>query len=297
MKIYWRTSSGLGNTHIEAEIRNDIDLALRAIRTSGDDFVVNDSPWFWQNPAGQINPCVANSAKFITRTFQGYLKNYRGWTIEKSLSRQDIDAYKEFTGDFDVFSLDSAKFIDLLIAYESYYGGQTSGPIASSIYMQYCLNSAPALSVELLPFRNFFQARRKRMTLRVAVEFETGNIASSFRAVQKLDVLYRASLIDLGIFITSHDKSSCSTRIWPPSNRNGSFEELDHRNFSQGIIIPLWQVGFAPDRFNPFAEYLAEDGTLYTMQAIGQTRTVNGLLYEVFRDVKGQERLRRYSSI
>lgn len=296
MKIYWRSSAGIGNADIEAHIRNDIDLALKAIRTSGNNFVVNDSLWQWQNPAGKIMPCVANSAKFITKTFQSYLENYLGWKAEKSLSGQDIDAYKEFSGDFDVLSLDPARFVDLLTAYEQHYK-RSAGPIASSIHMKYCTNSAPALSDELLPFIGFFQEHKKTMTLRVAVEFETGNIASSFRAANKLEFLYRESLIDLGIFITSNDKPSCAAKIWPVSNRNGSFEELERRRFAEGITVPLWQIGFAPDSFNQATGYLAEDGTLYTMQATGQTRTINGSVYEVWRDVKGQERLRLYSSI
>ncbi len=259
MNVYWRIVTGVGNAAIEAQIRDEMDVALKAIRTRGNDFIVNDRPWLWQNPAGKIMPCVANSAKFITKTFQGYLENHLGWKAEKSLNGQDIDAYKEFTGDFDVFSLDPARLVDLLTAYEQYYG-KSSGPIASSIHVQHCLNAAPALSHDLLPFIGFFQAHKKTMTLRVGVEFETGNIASSFRAANKLDYLYRAGLIDLGIFITSNDKSNCAARIWPVSNRNGSFEELERRGFADGMAVPLWQIGFVPDGFYQAAGYLAEDG-------------------------------------
>jgi hypothetical protein len=207
----------------------------------------------------------------------------------KSLSKQAIDAYKEFTGDFAVFSLDEARFVDLLAAYERHHR-KSSGPLASSIHAQHCLNAAPTLSNDLIPFISFFAAHKKTMTL--AVEFETGNIASSFRAANKLDYLYRAGLVDLGIFITSNDKTNCATRIWPVSNRNGSFEELEHRGFADGMAIPLWQVGFAPDSFDQLAGYLADNGTLYAMLATGQTRVINGVRYEIWHDVKGQERLR-----
>jgi hypothetical protein len=142
------------------------------------------------------------------------LGNKLEWKAEKSLSKQAIDAYKEFADDFAVFSLDEARFVDLLAAYECHHR-KSSGPLASSIHIQHCLNAASTLSNDMLPFISFFTAYKKTMTLRVAVEFETGNIASSFRAANKLDYLYRAGLVDLGIFITSNDKSNCATRIWP----------------------------------------------------------------------------------
>lgn len=292
MKIYWRVATGVGNAAIEAAIRADMDTALNAIRTRGDKFIVNDAPWFWQNPAGKVRPSVANSAKFITKTFQAYLKNKLGWEIEKSLSNQDIDAYKEFAGEFDVFSLDPVRFVELLAAYEIHHG-RSSGPVASSIYVQHCQNAAPSLSDDLLPLISFFQAHKKTMTLRVGVEFETGNIASSFRAANKLEHLYREEQIDLGIFITSNDKQSCAARIWPVSNRNGSFQELVERGFALGLAVPLWQIGFAPDGFDQSIGHLADTGTLYTMQPTGNMRTINGVDYEIWRDAKGQERLRR----
>jgi len=212
LKIHWRATTVVGNPLVEKSIHDDINTALGAIRTKGKEFIVNDTLWFWQNPAKKVMPCVANSAKFITKTFQDYLEVQLGWTAEKKLNGQDLDAYKEFNGNFDVFSLDATRFVELLAAYERHHQ-KSSGPIASSIHVQHCLNAAPALSEDLLPFASFFQANKKSMTLRVAVEFETGNIASSFRAANKLDYLYRASLIDLGVFITSNDKANCAGRI------------------------------------------------------------------------------------
>ncbi len=76
------------------------------------------------------------------------------------------------------------------------------------------------------------------------------------------------------------------------SNRNGSFQELERRGFAAGLAVPLWQVGFAPDGFDKAAGYLADDGTLYKMAKSGRSRTIKGVEYEIWRDVKGQERLR-----
>ena len=75
------------------------------------------------------------------------------------------------------------------------------------------------------------------------------NIASSFRSLYKLGFLYSESEIDAGVFITSIDKNNCATRIWPVSNRNGSFQELKQRNYKRMVVLPLWEFGFAPDGF------------------------------------------------
>lgn len=292
VKVYWRGAPSVGNAVVEAQIRAEIDAAMNAVRTRGDDFIVNDALWYWQNPSGKVMPCVANAAGFITKTFQDYLESQHGWTKEKLLSGQKIDAYKEFPGHFDLFSLHTGRFLELLTAYERHHG-KSSGPVATSVHVRHCVNAAPALSDDLLPLADFFHAYRKAMTLRVAVEFETGNISSSFRAANKLDYLYRQGLVDLGVFITSNDKPNCASRIWPVSNRNGSFQELERRGFFSGMAVPLWQVGFAPDGFDQGTGYLAENGTLYTMQPTDQIRVISGVTYEVWRDAKGQERLRQ----
>ena len=75
------------------------------------------------------------------------------------------------------------------------------------------------------------------------------NIASSFRSLYKLGFLYSEFEIDAGVFITSIDKNNCATRIWPVSNRNGSFQELKQRNYKRMVVLPLWEFGFAPDGF------------------------------------------------
>jgi hypothetical protein len=86
MKVFWRVVTGVGNTLIETKIRAEIGAALKAIRTRRTKFVVNDTLWYWQNPAGNVMPCVANSASFITKTFQDYLENKLEWKIPQQAS-------------------------------------------------------------------------------------------------------------------------------------------------------------------------------------------------------------------
>ena len=62
------------------------------------------------------------------------------------------------------------------------------------------------------------------------------------------------------------------------------------------LTVPLWQIGFAPDRFDQTVPYLAEDGSLYDMRATGKTEKVNGIVYEVWRDSRNQARLHRQDS-
>ena len=130
------------------------------------------------------------------------------------------------------------------------------------------------------------------MPLRVGLEFETGNIASSFRALIKLNNLYADGHIDLGVFVASIDKARCATRIWPVTNRNGSFEELDARDFRANLIVPLWEFGFAPDEFSSDVSYLGQDGSVYSPQSTGRSIDHAGTRYEVWTGDRGRELLR-----
>ena len=96
-------------------------------------------------------------------------------------------------------------------------------------------------------FHASFRQGTGTVPLRVGLEFETGNIASSFRSLNKLNFLFREGEIDAGVFITSADKGTTAARIWPMSNRNGSFEELERRNYRETISFPVWKFSFAPD--------------------------------------------------
>jgi hypothetical protein len=127
-----------------------------------------------------------NSAKFITGNFQRHLRDELGWEVEKQINGQDVDAYKEFENVFEVFTLSEDRYVELLEAYEAHHR-RSAGPTATSIYIQHCQNAAPSLSEDLKPLESFFVSVSKPIKLRVAIEFETGNVASSFRAANKLE--------------------------------------------------------------------------------------------------------------
>jgi hypothetical protein len=129
--------------------------------------------------------------------------------------------------------------------------------------------------------RKYFKRVEGEAKLRVGLEFETGNIASSFRALTKLSVLFGAGQIDAGVFITSIDKPNAATRIWPTSNRNGSFQELEQRQYKKSVGLPLWEIGFAPDSFSPTAKYL-EKSTLYEPAPTGKSSQDNGITYDCY---------------
>lgn len=290
VQIFLRKVFPIGNLKIEKRLSDDMQAALQNIKSVGDDFVVNDSTWFWKNPSGQAKPRVANSAKFITGRFQAKLREL-GWSTDKSILDQEIDGYIEIEDTFALYRLDEQRFLELLKSYEELTGA-SAGPIATAIYQSYCLRASPGLNSSLAGLESFFTKSEEKTVLRCGVEFETGNVASSFRAATKLDYLFKEKAVDLGVFITSNDKANCAARIWPVSNRNGSLEELDRRNFSESVAIPLWEVGFAPDRFDKEAKYLSDDGTLYEMTPTGTQEKIGSTLYQRYVDQKGQAKFK-----
>lgn len=128
-----------------------------------------------------------------------------------------------------------------------------------------------------------YSLRDKDVTLKAGLEFETGNIASSFRAISKLNELYDKKHIDIGLFITSINKY-VSTNIWPSSNRNGSIEELKNRKFLNQIKFPLILIGFEPDVWDANAMYLKKDGTRYTFGEHTEIKTIAGRQYYYYQD-------------
>ena len=289
MKIIERRRATIGDEELETAIYQDICAALNAVSTVDGKFIVNDTEWYWQNPAGEIKRTVVNSASFITSTFQNRLKKL-GWEKEKTINGQNFDAYREFQIIKDLVFCDGCSFVELLEQYER-VTETPSGPIATKYYVEFFERGA--LSLESVPneLHNFFSVKKTSRSVRCGLEFETGNIASSFRAITKLDSLFRDNAIDIGIFLTSIDKKQSSTRIWPSSNRNGSFEELDNRRFRSQIEIPLWEIGFAPDGFDRSSGYLSHKGELYKMQDMETSITVEGNVYQVFNDYKRQQKL------
>ena len=151
----------------------------------------------------------------------------------------------------------------------------------------------PRYPIDGLPesTHHLFVQHEVNRQFKVGVEFETGNIASSFRALRKLSDLFANGSIDAGVFVTSIDKASSATRIWPVSNRNGSFEELRRRNYESGLDLPMLCVGFAPDGFSTEVPHLGQDGELYTIKLTDQ-QTEDGK-YRVCITPSGSKVLKR----
>lgn len=278
-----------------ARVTDDVSDALNSIVTGPGGFVINDSIWHWKNAQGTVTPTVVNSATFISKKFQEALVN-RGWVTEKKISGQTIDAYLEVPLSGDAFSIAPANLLNLFPQYLSCnYGSVDAAPMdrdLSRLYQCYVARKKFRLEPSLALFDGKFKRAVCDTPLRVGLEFETGNIASSFRAIAKLEGLFANGHIDLGIFITSLDKASCAARIWPISNRNGSFEELQNRNYEQRRVIPTIDIGFAPDGFSNAAKYLGANGTLFDLKNTGNIEKINGADWEIWTDPKGKRFLR-----
>ena len=133
---------------------------------------------------------------------------------------------------------------------------------------------------------------------------ETGNVkfasvlnlrqATSHRpsASDKLETLFVLGEIDYGVFVTSINKDCAATRIWPVSNRNGSFQELENRNYRNNRTVPLWEFAFEPDEFRQDVPYLGSGGTTYEPEPTGEVVTHSGTEYDVFTR-NGNERILR----
>jgi len=266
-------------------VAGEISEAIRNVVTIDSRFVVNDTLWFKLN-GKRVTPTVMNSAKFITAAIAANIRTL-GWEPEKTLSGQTIDGYKEYDLPYPGYSL--SKDNTLALVRDGWDDECYAPDLMASLYSRHYERTIfqPAES-----YRNdieLFQMTSSTGTLRVGFEFETGNIASSFRALSKLDTLFRENYIDIGVFATSLDKASTACRIWPVSNRNGSYEELQARSYRNNVLIPLIEVAFSPDEINPNAEYLSRDGTTYVPTPKGEQVRVQGEDYEVYLDSEGLE--------
>lgn len=272
---------------ISTRIRSDLTAAFQTLTTINGQFIVNDSKWYAENDRGKVTPCVMNSAQFISARFLTALET-SGWTQPKTLNNQEIDAYVEVpvppTPVYRILDANFPIFFGSYIA--SAHGlaclaaGEPLDVIFSRLY-QSLGRRASALQPDAFEpaLLSHFQSTGTSTCVRLGLEFETGNIASSFRAINKLAVLFSQNLIDAGVFITSIDKANCACRIWPVSNRNGSFEELTRRNYKSEVTFPLWEIGFKPDGFSAQAPYLTPSGNIYSPVAKGTSRTITGVSY------------------
>jgi hypothetical protein len=264
-------------------IRQEVHSALKAVTTTQSKFIVNDTLWLEIRPSGNATPAVLNEAYFISKTFQRRLVQlHQGWSLEANLDGQTIDAYKEFTARFEGYYLDEAglrQIVEQFWSHPKYFRRlvQDNWPHAdpieldqmvwwlSSMYYRRNIHDVtifpPALTKSFIPTGS--------KKVRVAVEFETGNTASAYRAFVKLNSLYATRLIDIGIFVATSKQHA--HRIWPVSNRNVHYDELTNRGYRRSVFFPIWEILWEPDGYSPQAEYLKADGTTYLPTATGDT--------------------------
>lgn len=296
MKVTTVASPGLVSAAIDDQVSKAVTAGLQAVQTSGNDFIVNDSLWFAENDRGKVTPCVMNSATFISKRFLGHLGSL-GWTQEKELIEQRIDAYVELRADGQAYRVPDDRFLDYFKTFLQTPEGAAATSEAGALDRLFtklygAFVRRPFVHPEALPphLQAYAVPSTEPLITRIGLEFETGNIASSFRSLYKLGFLYNEGQIDAGVFITSVDKNSSACRIWPVSNRNGSFQELEQRNYKRMIVLPLWEFGFAPDAFSDTALFLGSDGGLFTPSPTSQVFTAkDGNTYAVFTGERGKK--------
>lgn len=268
-------------------IVSDVTQALNSLVTVGDEFIVNDTIWrkrATKNNRSTLNPIVVNQADFIPKGIERCLENQLGWETQKSLTlpgedqdlNQVFDAYKGFSSSgFGLVDLESETRVlhDYL---------EANGPIdlvkfAHGLSVNYRHRRCFLLGSDYQPYRNHFSLW-ENTEIRVAIEIETGNIASSFRSIHKMTALFAAGQIDVGLLITSSRKRGGATSIWPSSNRNGSIQELNMRGAFANLPFPLIRVGFMPDGLCRTAPYLNSDGSLYHIEPL-TTVTIDNVTY------------------
>lgn len=267
---------------IRDRIAHDVPLALNGITTRGDQFIVNDTLWYGKTNTGAITPTVMNAASFISKKFQTILRDSCGWRIDASVDGQEIDGFVELetTGGVTLSIADLCRFLpDYVMANPA----EDADKLFRHFYQRFAKRRCFGMAAVTEPLQHYFLPHADPTVMRVGLEFETGNIASSFRALTKLGNLFTQQKIDAAVFVTCTDKANAATRIWPQSNRNGSFEELEHRAYGTTIDYPLWEFGFAPDAFSAQVGYLGPDGQLYQPTRTDQVVTHDGRNYRVYQ--------------
>lgn len=268
-----------------------ITSCLNNIRTTEDAFIVNDLVHFRRQRTRRVTPCVMNSATYISRKFQSNLSEIDGCQGETKIIGQDIDGLMTFQYTGHGYKIrDKDQLLEVLHSYIASKDLPSDSifrlfPMFYGMYVQSDFYDISHLPLETHALFDQVEVNRE---FTLGVEFETGNVASSFRALNKLFVLFQSRHIDAGVFVTSIDKASSATRIWPVSNRNGSFQELRQRDFMRQISLPLICIGFAPDGFDREADFLGKDGSLYRLESTGTYEDS----YEILLGEDGEEILK-----
>ena len=251
-----------------------VSNCLNNITTTGNKFIVNDTIHYRRQRNNKTTPCVMNSANFISKRFQDNLSKIEGFQGETRIIEQNIDGLItcQYIGD-GYKLMDKNRLLEVLHQYMHAKGLPPDNifklfPMFYGMYIQSDFYDIAHLPIET---QCLFEKVHVNKKFRLGLEFETGNVASSFRALNKLFILFQSRKIDAGVFVTSIDKASSATRIWPVSNRNGSFQELKQRGFMKQISLPLVCIGFAPDGFDRSASFLGRSGSTYDIKTTGKT--------------------------
>jgi hypothetical protein len=285
MQVQVRAAPTEINQIIRDRVIEDVTASLQSVTTQGNRFVINDTLWYGLNRQGKATLQVVNSAGYISQRFENHLRDARGWKSQEMIDRQRIDGYIELPSRSG-FILDKTKLAAFLDRF------MTEKPEASIDDLMHRYMRRTCFELSLGEYAEYFIEDSGNQTLRIGLEFETGNIASSFRALNKLNFLFRKGRIDAGVFITSIDKKTTSARIWPSSNRNGSFQELERRNYRETITFPIFELSFAPDEIRSDVPYLGGDGETYWPAQTGETIVVGTVEYEKWTG-DGKQLLRR----
>lgn len=269
MILHWHIVDNEIPANVLERIRNDITIAFNLDDTGI--FIVNPTKYS-KIQDNKLMPAVINSAKYISKRFQDRLKDLT-WKIDYTISDQEIDGYIELECvNHQAAYLKKENFIYLLNEIDPDSDNYLFK--VSSLYSKYYIKRMfnPSKNTER------FTGTIENVMIKIGLEFETGNIASSFRAISKLNHLFDIGKIDIGVFITSEDKAS-STKIWPSSNRNGSIEELNKRKFLQSIKFPAIIIGFAPDGWDSNIGFLGADKNRFTLSDNFELVTIEGKSY------------------
>lgn len=265
---------------VSDHVKRMVVNSLNNIATQGDKFIVNDTVFMRKQTSKKFTPCVMNSANFISSNFQKNLSLLPDCFGETNFLNQSFDGLIKIDYKGVAYRLkDKNNIIEIIDKYIKKNNLPKSAiynlfPMFFGMYVdRFCFNITP-----INELKHFFDETNIEHSYNIGVEFETGNVASSFRAINKMNNLFHNGLIDGGCFITSTDKPNGATRIWPVSNRNGSFQELKNRLYSSQISSPLICIGFLPDAFSKHAKFLATDGSLYDLIDTGVIDKDTGMM-------------------
>lgn len=279
MNIILRSTPGLPDD-VSKQVDADVCFALSSIVTLNDRFIVNPSLWF----SDKGRPMVMNQADFISRKFQCALRDSRHWSIEANIDGERIDAFTMLSTSGQSATISPSRI-------REFFDAMVDGKLDRDIDLEFTKFFQKFVKRNVFIRQSLPMKYRRFATMcgnterpvRIGLEFETGNIASSSRALAKLDILFRLGRIDAGVFITCADKQNAATKIWPSSNRNGSLEELDNHNYWKHLTVPLWIYGFQPDSFSEDAKFLRADGSLYEVVDMGRTKRIDGTNFRAYK--------------